>query len=457
MDSVRAARAGLDTCTQPVARELQHTSSGAVLRVAVMSGPGGSSCAGPISPPPRLFDLALFNHVDHEMVPLRIIELGAHVDMMVFLETEYTHSRGERKPLEFNHRWLNGATFAHYRPIRGLANITAECNVPALAAHPLNARIRKKKKGQHWVNRCRESFSRNALGQVFEEMGGRDEDWALLSDADEIPRAAALKVLRTMMSNYSSTPSRCWLRPPPADDRSGARSEAYTRRQILHRLPTVSLGAIHHFKYTVGCERPWREGRAGATWLKGPVAVPGLLLKAVGAQAARTIDGCYWSGWRNSCRDVKRKAIANASWHMSSMSGGIKGHLQKMRENSAHALYTNDSETNQFNPGFVLSRALQCQHGEDKKLTTKAARAARKGSALHYLPTPWSAGRPLPRYPDVPKYVEREFMDGGLRHFLSWRRPGWDPLERRAHRAWYTSDPSIVDDATLPHAAYRQT
>ena len=416
---------------------------------------GGCSTDEVAAAPRRLLDLVLFNHVDQDLVPLRIAELRGHVDLMGFAETEYTHSTGERKPLRFKSEWLTGAPFVHYRPIRALANVTSECNIRALAAHPQNTWLRRKKQGPQWVNRCRESFSRNALGQLFEELGGGDDDWALISDADEIPRPAALAVLRKLM--HQIKPTKCWLRMPPAG-MAPNRSEAFIRRQIMHRLPAVSLGAIHHFKYTVGCERPWRL--PGATWLKGPIAVPGALLKTVGAQSARTFDGCFWSGWRNSCRDISRRAISNASWHMSSLSGGFEGHLQKMRENSAHALYTNDSRTNQFEPRFVLERALQCQHGEDQTLKVKAAKASRKGLALHYLPTPWGQGRPLPRYPDVPMSVQRALSEGRLRHFLGWNTTtaaaegaGVEPLGQ----ALYLSDPKLLDESVVPHPVYRLT
>ena len=67
------------------------------------------------SPPPRLFDLVLFNHVDHELVPMRIAELRGFVDVMGFAETEYTHSTGERKQLKFETEWLAEAPFAHYQ------------------------------------------------------------------------------------------------------------------------------------------------------------------------------------------------------------------------------------------------------------------------------------------------------------------------------------------------------
>lgn len=161
------------------------------------------------------------------------------------------------------------------------------------------------------IGKCRESFSRNALLQAFNELGGTDSDLALISDADEVPRAAAM---------------------------------AHVRQHTVGRVAT-SLGAIHHFKYTVRCERGWRLNSPGATWLKGPIAVEGRFLREMGAQSIRTIQGCLEVGVVGRCRAIRRDALANASWHLSSMSGGVGGALRKMHDNAEHSLYARQNSS----------------------------------------------------------------------------------------------------------------
>lgn len=358
----------------------------------------------------RVFDLVLFNENDADMVPLRISELSDVVDVMVFAETEYSHGTGRRKALSFNRSWLDEAPFAYYRPILGFDNISRECTEEAILNNPQQLKNRRKRTGKNWAARCRESYSRNELGRFYDELGGGSDDWAMISDADEVPRAKAVSLLRkTIIAKTKPVDSVFypgWMQN---------RSWSGIRIRLINLLPVVSFGAIHHFKYTLGCERRWI--RPGATWLKGPVAIHGSLLRYTGTQAARTLDGCFWAGYRHSCGPaLVHRVFANASWHMSSLSGGVLGHLRKMRDNAATAYYTAE----QKRPAFVIARADKCLHGETTAMSEQQQRARRQGFATHYERTPWGPGRPLPQYPDVPKYVMMALYHGHLQHFLSW-------------------------------------
>lgn len=92
-------------------------------------------------------------------------------------------------------------------------------------------------------------------------------------------------------------------------------------------------------------------------------------------------------------------------------------------------------------------------------------RIVRKGGAARgYMPTPWGLGRPLPVYPDVPRYIERALAEGRMRHFLSWNTSDHS-IDRRVDparveplgRPWYDSGPTLVNESLLPHAQYRLT
>jgi len=237
-------------------------------------------------------------------------------------------------------------------------------------------------------------------------LGGRADDVVMISDADEMPRAAAMDAVRKLV-------------------RSGSRT-------------CLSLGAIHHFKYTVRCERSWRAEHPGATWLKGPTAVTGAFLRESGGQSVRTMDGCVEVGYRGKCvGPLKRAALANASWHMSSMSGGADGVVRKMEDNAANALY--DGNRTLFLTSTVRARAQNCLHGENTKS---------KG-ASSYERTRWSRNL-MPRYPDVPQALEDAFRERRMLHFLGWDQPMDTQL-------WDVPHAAVVHDANVKPWQFRQT
>ena len=346
-------------------------------------GHGNHDPALTASPSPRVFDLVLFSDADKELVPLRIAEMRDAAHLIVFAETDYLFSTGKPKNRSaFDPAWLALAP--------NVRNFTIKA-YPGLEGCARETLIKNQKKHKEWKRlfnrhgmmqaKCQESFGRNALLAAFRAYGGQPNDVALISDADEIPRAAAMPKVVSMAT------------------RAGRK-----------RWP-VSLGAVHHFKYSVGCERGWRKVHPGATWLKGPTATTGAFLSELGAQPVRTMDGCVEvasPGVTARCEiPTRRQAIANASWHLSSVSGGLHGTLRKMNDNAANVLYRLPSL---FHPNHVLSRALDCRHGE--KATTHAAK--------DYWHTPWNRDN-VPRYPDVPRSLEAAFRRGELDHFLGWR------------------------------------
>lgn len=360
----------------------------------------------------RLWDLVLFSEADRELAPLRIRELAGKVDVIVFAETAFRFANGEPKPSAFDMSWLALGPHVRYYRIRpdGLEACSVAATRPGGVTRVHDNRLRKR--AGLVKSKCRESFGRNALTQAFNELGGAPEDVVMISDADEMPRAAALDALRRMA--------------PP-------RSET-----------CVHLGAVHHFKYTVRCERGWRAGHPGATWLKGPTAATGALLRKVGAQSVRTMDGCIEAGYgpARCVGPLRRAALANASWHMSSMSGGVTGVVRKMEDNAANALY--DGNRTLFLTSTVSERAQHCRHGEN----------TRSAGAASYERTPWGITL-LPRYPNVPLALEEAFREHRLLHFLDWEVPAasWAGAPLR----WEASGAAPVHEAKVKPWQFRQT
>lgn len=366
--------------------------------------------AAPAKSTPRIFDLVLFSAADRELVPLRIQELQGQVDVIVLAESEFRFSDGRAKPSAFDPAWLKlanslGVDVRHFKiTYVGLEVCSNRALKPGGNTKVRDDRMRKK---PGLLNaKCRESFGRNGLVQAFNELGGTDDDIALISDADEIPRAAAMSMVR---------------------------------RLTIGRVAT-SLGAVHHFKYTVRCERGWRSMNPGSTWLKGPIATTGRYLRAAGAQSIRTPDGCVEVGIVPKCYGhLNRAAIANASWHLSSLSGGVDGVVRKMKDNAANVLY--DKNQTLFLTSTVQERAQDCRHGENTNS---------KG-AVSYERTPW--GKSLaPRYPDVPAALENALKQQKLTHFLSWE-PRTVPLSF----AWDLTHPAPVQQVHPQRWHYRQT
>ena len=304
----------------------------------------------------RIFDLVLLNH-EYDMALLRIKELAACVDAMVFVQPAFTFgsgtapSNGRRPPFpaELASRLGNGTV--HFRHLVA-PDIESVCtNLSATTV---------------WRPWCRESYARNALFETFHQLGGGDEDVALVSDADEIPRASALHLLRE-----------------PATWRHSRRNAVW------------SLTSIRHYHWSLRCE-------VHAAWQLGPRAVLGSALRRYGSQAIRLDNRylCWLSGYHATCpsrgyppRPILHRVIPNASWHLSTMSGGIGGVMAKLVDNSDYVpsrLQTADE---------IARRSSRClDHlGRDHS-------ALPEPNLTFARQTPWSLHN-LPSYPDVPRVL----------------------------------------------------
>ena len=131
------------------------------------------------------------------------------------------------------------------------------------------------------------------------------------------------------------------------------------RLPLLARLPQPPAGSVcHSFNPSALLTRVARASprtcQAAHGWVKGPVAVTGATLRRFGAQAVRTHEGCVDSipGVELGCEPIARWCVLaslriitieapsafdrryapNASWHLSSLSGGVRGHLSKLRQ-----------------------------------------------------------------------------------------------------------------------------
>jgi hypothetical protein len=312
------------------------------------------------------------------MALVRIKEIGACVDKMAFVQPSFSFGTGEavadrpRFPLELAQRASARTDLVSIHSVGG-ASVDREC-----------ANLSARGLALPW---CRQSFARNALFEAFQRLGGGDDDVALISDADELPRAPALQQLRARLRG---------------DDE-------------VDLGPGVwSLAAPRTFHYSFHCEDP-------SEWVLGPRAVLGSVLRMYGAQAVRLGNRylCWPSGYHASCPERRRpphrvryQTISNGSWHLSSVSGGVRGHLRKVRDNSFRVAASLLAEEE------VVRRAQHCHDhlGRDGR-TPNPHRP-------YFTPTAWSATN-LPSYPVVPSVV-----DDALRrhpeetsHLLDARRP----------------------------------
>lgn len=346
----------------------------------------------------RLFDLVLINH-EYDLAVVRVKEVAACVDTMVFVQPAFTFSD-------------NMSLSAGRPPLQSYVSLP-NVHVRAVAADGAAAACN----GMDATRRawCRQSFARNALLEEFDRRGGRDEDIAIISDADEVPDAKALRALRTAAGISSPTRSNdSWV-----------------------------LSSTHHFKYTVACEAP-------SPWTKGPIAMSGALLRSLGAQAARAPAEPYCApvGYRATCQRGRRRGERvwnGASWHLSSMSSGLAGHLRKMRSNSAAIAGDRQSL---LDPAVVSARMEHCMDhlGRDgvvvpPRTGTSTAAASSPSSVSTFLrPTKWGRGSVAPpRYPDVPHTVASALTGqthggGALAHL--WRPDAW----RHAKSLWEATD-----------------
>ena len=108
------------------------------------------------------------------------------------------------------------------------------------------------------------------------------------------------------------------------------------------------------------------------------------------------------AGYRATCgrpadkvRDQPRhlRILPNASWHLSSISGGLAGHVFKLRSNSETILSQKLLDWEHIR----VRRASCMDHlGRDGQM---------RGNRSWYVATRWSPTR-LPAYPDVPRVLE---------------------------------------------------
>jgi hypothetical protein len=309
---------------------------------------------------PGVFDLVLFNH-EYDTVPIRLAELGGLVDAVIFAQTAFTFSSGERKEVRFP--VLRGDEAKLVR--RAVLNATpAACWTARHAGnfHPPLKGARSSSK-LPW---CIQSAVRNMLGVLFTRAGGTDDDWALISDADEIASGDMVAKLRHMDPRMS--------------------------RGVL------VLNSIHHFKYTLRCAEV-------GTFTRGPIAISGAVLRQLGAQRAR--DGgrrsCIPVGHHGSCGRVARRPQPATSWQFSNF-GGVESLKYKLKTNSFAATAQLLDDT------LVLEREHKCKDHLDR------------GPEYDFNVTGWDL-RHLPRAPDVPRYLETELARGKYKHFLDISAP----------------------------------
>ncbi|HYC01522.1 MAG TPA: hypothetical protein VEC57_20490 [Candidatus Limnocylindrales bacterium] len=116
----------------------------------------------------RIFDcFTFFNEFD--LLDIRLAELGPVVDRFVLIEADRTH-QGQRKPLYFQQR-------RHEYDSHGdrIAAFVVD-DMPPFAGDP-------------WAL---ERHQRARTGSFLEALGARPDDLVLISDVDEIPRAASI-------------------------------------------------------------------------------------------------------------------------------------------------------------------------------------------------------------------------------------------------------------------------
>ena len=308
---------------------------------------------------PKIFDLVLFNH-EHDMVPVRVRELGHVVDAIIFAQTAFTFSTGAPKATPFVAAIPGVPTEVASKVRRAIFNETpAACWTPRFSGNfypPLKAAKTSSK--LPW---CIQSAVRNMLGLLFTAAGGTDSDWAMISDADEIADASSVAALR--------------------------------RSDPLMSGGVLVYGYRHHFKYTVRCEEV-------NTITRGPIAVSGRVLRKLGAQRAR--DGgsrsCLPVGHHGSCGRVRRRVEPSSSWQFSNF-GGLSNLKYKLQTNSFAAKGSMLDDDN------VLRRERSCRDHLER------------GRAFDFNRTQWDASN-LPRVPDVPAFVERELASGRMRHLV---------------------------------------
>lgn len=146
-----------------------------------------------------------FNELD--LLELRLHELDPVVDRFVLVEATHSHS-GKPKPL-------------HYQDNAGRFAAFADRIIPVVVADlPM--------RGDAWV---RERFQRDAIRRGLAAC--RDDDWVLMSDVDEIPRAAAVR--ETIRAAEKEPLAAAWRRQL----RRGSLAARVRRRALERFHPAV--------------------------------------------------------------------------------------------------------------------------------------------------------------------------------------------------------------------------
>jgi hypothetical protein len=161
----------------------------------------------------------------------------------------------------------------------------------------------------------------------------------------------------------------------------------------------LSLAASHVFHYSLRCQS---FPKAAHGWIKGPVAVTGRTLAHYGAQAVRTHDGCVTvklPGHRYECTPPRRWYAPNASWHLSSLSGGIGGHVTKIRETYRSAVTGGVPRSTLMRHAEQATRS--CSHLQGKSHVTSGV------DRFERVPLRTA-------YPDVPRSLERLLARGEM-------------------------------------------
>jgi len=226
----------------------------------------------------RVFDCFVFA-TELDLLEIRLHELAPVVDFFVLAEAEVTF-KGEPKPLVFHRNRDRFAPFAER-----IRHIVIR-DMPAGTT-----------KADNWR---RQQYQRNALVAGIDD--ARPEDIVLLSDVDEIPRAASILALATSLDSFATVHCleqrmyRYFLNYQCSEpwSRSGPRA---VQRQYLHTMQ-------------------------GLRYVRPPT--PELMRSTL-----RWIYACAYMR-----RIIRRTVHRDAGWHFSSM-GGVSAVATKFRSNSA--------------------------------------------------------------------------------------------------------------------------
>jgi len=255
----------------------------------------------------RVFDCFVFA-TELDLLEIRLHELAPVVDVFVLAEAEETF-KGEPKPLVFQSNRDRFAPFAER--IRHVV---------------VGDMPRGSTKTDHWR---RQSHQRNALIAGIDDAG--PEDVVLLSDVDEIPRAASVRALATTPDSFATVHCleqrmyRYFLNYQCSEpwSRSGPRA---VRRRYLHTMQ-------------------------GLRYVRPPTREP----------IRSTLRWLYACGYMH--RLIRRTVHQDAGWHFSSM-GGVNAVATKFRSNSA-ALPEHDRDPSRDFADIATTRIAEAKTDTD--------------------------------------------------------------------------------------------